>query len=213
MSGVRIALIVALGGVAIALLVVMSGSPPTLTRASAPLAGYTELNTIAAPARLCQGDEVLPAGTTAVRISLEALIGPSVTLAASADGHLLTSGRRATGWSNGSVTIPVAPLTRSYSHVTICAQIARPRKPLGVDGVRTAPAVAARDAAGQPVAGRLLVEYLRPGKTSWWSLVRSVARRMGLGHAWGGTGIALLAAAMMAALATLMSWVLLRELR
>jgi len=96
--------------------------------------------------------------------------------------------------------------------VTICAQIAQPRKPVGVDGVKTGPKLAARDAAHQPVAGRMIIEYLRPGDRSWWSLAQSVARRMGLGHAGAGTWIALLATAAMATLAAVMSWLLLREL-
>jgi hypothetical protein len=212
MGSVRIALVLALALVAVALGVVLSGSPPTVTRA-APLADFTKLSGAGGPVRLCQGGEVLPRGSSAVRISLEALIGPPVALTASSGGHVLATGRRGAGWSTGSVTIPVRPLARSYSNVTVCAQLGQPRKqPVNVDGIPTPPAQATHASTGQSAGGRMIVEYLRPGDTSWWSLVRSVARRMGLGHAFDGAWVALLAAAMMAALAALMSWVLVREL-
>jgi hypothetical protein len=211
MGSVRIALVLALALVAIALGVVLSGSPPILTRA-APLADFTKLSGAGGPVRLCQGGEVLPRGTSAVRISLEALIGPPVALTASSGGHVLAAGRRGAGWSTGSVTIPVRPLAGSYSNVTVCAQLGQPRKqPVNVDGIPTSPAQAAH-AGTQSAGGRMIVEYLRPSDTSWWSLVRSVARRMGLGHAIHGAWVALLVAAMMGVLAGLMSWVLVREL-
>lgn len=212
LSGVRVALIVALGGLAIALAGVLSGSPPSVARANAPLADFTKLDTIVSSTRVCQGGEVLPRDVTAVRISLEALIGPPLTLTASSGTRVLTGGRRGAGWSTGSVTIPVRPVTRTQSHVTVCAQVAEPHEPVNVDGVSTSPARSAREGSHHAVGGRLMIEYLRPGDTSWWSRAESVARRMGLGRAGAGTWIALLAAAVMLTLTTLMSWLLVREL-
>lgn len=72
-------------------------------------------------------------------------------------------------------------------------------------------ALAARSAAG-PLPGRVVAEYLRPSRSSWWSLAPSVARRMGLGHAPSGTWSALLVLALMAAVVLVCSRVILREL-
>jgi hypothetical protein len=212
MSGARRALIVALGLLAVALAAVLSGSPPSVTRSPLPLAELAELGNVSGPTRLCQSGEVLPAGTTAVRLSLETLIGPPVALTASAGGRVLTSGRRAAGWSSGSVTIPVAPLARAHARVTICARVSRPREQLNVDGVAGPPGTAVHEAHGNALEGRMFVEYLRPGTSSWLSRARSVARRMGLGHALDGGWIAILAAALMATVAALLSWLVVREL-
>jgi len=57
-----------------------------------------------------------------------------------------------------------------------------------------------------------MIEYLRPGESSWWSLATSVARRMGLGRAETGTWVALLAILLMVAVGGAMSRVILKEL-
>ncbi|HYB24764.1 MAG TPA: hypothetical protein VED41_13260 [Solirubrobacteraceae bacterium] len=213
MRGVRIALIVALGLVAGAVAAVLSRSPPSVTRARAPMAHATELATLGSGAEICQGGEALPRGTTAVRVWLEAVIGPPLTLTATSGSRVLAGGRRAAGWSAGSVTIPVRALGRTSSGVTICVRVGRAREPVSVLGVGAPARYAAYDAAGAPARGRVLIEYLRPGGSSWWSLARSVARRMGLGHALAGAWVALLALALVAAMASASSWLLLRELR
>ncbi len=61
--------------------------------------------------------------------------------------------------------------------------------------------------------GRIAVEYVRAGSSSWWSLVPSVARRMGLGRAWAGTWVAAMVALLMVTGIVLASWLTLREAR
>jgi predicted membrane protein DUF2142 len=144
------------------------------------------------PGRVCQPDETLPRETSAIRLSLEAAIGPRVTLEAFAGGRLITSGRRGAGWTGGSVTVPVRPLPYRVAHVELCVAIARSRVHVATVGARARPASAMRSSEGAVLTGRLRSEYLRAGRASWWSLALGVARRMGLGRTLSGTWIALL---------------------
>ncbi len=224
MREARVALAAGLTLTAIAIGVVLSRSPPAVTR-STPMTAAVGFGTSALGARICQSGEVLPRSTTAIRVWLEAVIGPPVSVEASSGSHLLTRGTRGPGWTTGSVTIPVRTVTRTVSHVTVCVNVGRPREPIGLHGVRTATAVAAFDRQGPlprtarappryregPLPGRIVIEYLRPGNSSWWSLATSVARRMGLGRAASGTWIAVLAIVLMLALAVVMSRAILME--
>jgi hypothetical protein len=163
------------------------------------------------PGRICQPDETLPRETSAIRLSLEATVGPRVTLEAFAGGRLVTGGTRDSGWTAGSVTIPVRPLPRQVSGVTLCLTIARSRVHVSAFGAQAGPASAARGSAGAALKGRLRSEYLRAGHTSWWSLGLAVARRMGLGRTLSGTWIALAVALAMLAVALLATQLVLRE--
>jgi hypothetical protein len=212
MRDVKIALILALALVAIALAGVLSGSPPAVTRAKAPMADANTVGRLTGGDEVCQGGEVVPRGTTAMRVWLEAVVGPPLTLTARSGSRVLTSGARGAGWSTGSVTIPVRPLARTRSDVTVCVGVGQAREPVRVRGIAGPPRYAAYDAGHEPLAGRVLIEYLRPGGRSWWSLARSVVRRMGLGHALGGAWVALLALAIVAAMVAAASWLVLREL-
>ncbi len=205
-------MVVALGLVAIAVCVVLSTSPPLVTRSKAPLLDARALGSLGSGAEVCQGGEVVPRGTTAIRVWLEAVIGPPLTLVARSGSRVLTSGLRDAGWSTGSVTIPVSPVSRASSDVTICVRIGHAREAVEVRGVESRPQNAAYEPGHEPSAGRVIVEYLRPGQDTWWSLARSVARRMGLAHAPSGVAVALLALALVAAMAATISWLVLREL-
>jgi len=210
MRGVRVALIVALGLVAIAVGVLLSGSPPSVTRANAPMLDATTLGTLGGGAEICQGGELLPRETSAIRVWLEAVIGPPLTLVARSGSRVLTGGRREAGWSTGSVTIPVSPTPRTSPDVTICVRIGRTRERVGVRGVGSPPRYAAYNAGHEPSAGRVTIEYLRPGNSSWWSLARTVARHMGLGHALSGIWVSSLALAIVAAIVATMALLLVR---
>jgi hypothetical protein len=211
MRDVKIALILALALVAIALAIVLTGSPPAVTRAKAPTAG-ARVGALASGGEVCQGGEVVPRGTTAMRVWLDAVIGPPLTLTARSGSRVLTGGRRGAGWSTSSVTIPVRPVARTSSDVTVCVGVGQASESVMVLGVGSPSRYAAYDARHEPLAGRVAIEYLRPGGLSWWSLARSVARRMGLGHALSGAWVALLALAVVVAMVAVSSWLVLREL-
>ena len=104
------------------------------------------------------------------------------------------------------------PLDRPATHATVCFAFAGAEERVSFLGVPTAGASGAWTSAG-PLPGRMAVEYLRPGRSSWWSLAPSVARRMGLGRAWAGTWVVLLAGSLMALAIALGSWLTIREAR
>jgi hypothetical protein len=223
----RTALGAGLAVVAIALALVLSSSPPAVTRSGAPVISSYNLGRSKEPSRICQAGEVLPRDTSAIRVWLEAVIGPRVEVQAISHGRVIARGTRGPGWTSGSVTVPISPRPRQASPVTVCTSFAKPSEPVGPVGVSTGAKVAATDRQGPlghagkdraasyregPMSGRVVIEYLQPGKRSWWSLARTVARHMGLGHAGSGPLIPLLALALMLALAGVTTGLVLREL-
>jgi hypothetical protein len=209
-SRVRVAFVIGLALTALAVGLVLSGTP-TVVAGTNGVQLDARLGRTAQAIGVCQSDESLPRDTSAIRLSLEAPVGPKVTLEAFSGARLLTSGTRGAGWTGGSVTVPVMPLRSRASQVTLCIAAARPRGYLSIFGGHSSPALAARPIEGGELAGRVRSEYLRPGRSSWWSLGVSVARRMGLGRSVSGTGIALLVLLLMLGLTALVSWLLLRE--
>jgi hypothetical protein len=171
-----------------------------------------ELATTVGAAAVCQANEVLPAGVTAIRLIMEAQFGPSLLVRAYSGSRLLTEGRRAADWTGGSVTVGVKPVNHTVTHVKLCFKVLANSELIDVVGAKTSAREAAVSPTGQALGGRFSVEYLAPAGGSWWSRALSVARRMGLGHALSGTRVALLVAALMAAVAFLALWLALRAL-
>ncbi|HXA53341.1 MAG TPA: hypothetical protein VNV37_00555 [Solirubrobacteraceae bacterium] len=184
------------------LVVVRRGPPPEL-----PLVSTTQA------AAACQSGEALPHGTTAIRLSLTAALGPRVAVRVLSGARVVTRGTAPAGWSDASVTVPVQPLPRTLAPVKVCFATSYMNGKISMRGVHTAPAEAVRSHEGPPLPGRMDIEYLRPGGSSWWSQVGAIARRLGLGRAASGTGNALLVLALLAALVSLSSWLVVRELR
>jgi hypothetical protein len=213
MPGVRIALAagLALMGIAIGLTLLRS---PASVAGTNRIAGQEEepIGSTDQSARYCQAREALPRGTSAIRVWLYAARGPRVSVVVSSHGRTLTSGAQGSGWTGGSVTVPVKPLSRAVSHATVCVSFRLRDETVFVQGNATPAAFAAHD-GGQALAGRIWIEYLRPGGSSWASLAGSIARRMGFGRAAAGTWVAFLALALLATVAALASSLVLRELR
>jgi hypothetical protein len=211
--GARVGLAAGLALTAIATAIVLSGSPPVLagTNGVVPVP-YPPLASVPGGGGACQAEETVPAGSSAIRLSLEASAGPRVSVAVLAGGRTITRGVSVRGWLGRVVTVPIAPLERTVHHATVCFSFAGAEERVSLLGVRTAPRSAARGGAGA-LPGRVAVEYVRAGSSSWWSLASSVARRMGLGRAWAGTWIAALVALLMVTGLALASWLTLREVR
>jgi Predicted membrane protein (DUF2142) len=205
------ALLLGLALTVIAVAVTLSGYPDVVTSTNA-VALEAHLGQTEGPATVCQPGESLPRDASAIRLSLEAPIGPRVTVAVLSGGRLLTSGTRGSGWTAASVTVPVKPLAYTSSGTTVCFHADRSRARLAILGAPTDPAVAARSSTGRTLPGRLRIEYVRAGRASWWSLAGSSARRMGLGRAVAGTWIPMLALLLMLVLTLLMSWLVIREI-
>ena len=207
----RRALTVGLATLTLAVVVVLSSTPPAVTRSDAPLPSSLPFAHTRSRSRFCQAGEVLPRDATAIRLWIEAVIGPRVEAQAISRGRVIARGTRAPGWTGGSVTVPTTPTPTRATPVTICANLAPARETIWLEGVRTSARVAMSGRQG-PLPGRIVIEYLRTGHSSWWSQIRSVARHMGLGHAGSGPLIPLLAFALALAVGVLTSRLILREM-
>jgi hypothetical protein len=167
-------------------------------------------------ANVCQANEALPAGVSAIRLTLGAEYGSNVHVKAYSGSQVLTEGARGPEWTSGSVTVPVRLLSRAASHVTLCFDLSPNSEPIYFLGNKTpvsetAVMYAGTTHTGQPLDGRVGVEYLASGRGSWWSRILFVARHMGVGHALGGTWVTLLIAALMAGVGALAIRLTVRE--
>jgi Predicted membrane protein (DUF2142) len=212
MRGVKIALGAGLALLVLAIVLTLSQSPLSVIagnklpgRPAVPIANTDR------GASYCQSQEALPRATSAIRIWLYAAIGPRVNVEVSSEGRTITSGSRGSAWTGGSVTVPVKPLSRTVSGVTVCVSFRLHGESIYVGGNATPAAHGARE--GQyALKGRVWIEYLRPGTRSWASMIPEVARHMGLGRAGTGTWIVFVALALLAAAGVLASRLLLGEM-
>ncbi len=209
MRGVRIALAAGLALTAIAIVLTLLGSPITVAASNKPPSQQEELvASTSRSASYCQAHELLPRATSAIRVWLAAAYGPRVRVTVRSAGRLIAGGESRSGWSGGSVTVPVKPLPRAVSGVTVCASFRLRDETVIVGGSKASPAREGRPAS----AGRMWIEYLRPGAVSWASLVPAVIRHMGFGRAAPGIWVVFLALALVAALAALAASAVLRDL-
>jgi hypothetical protein len=186
---VGIALVVAL------VAVVLTRSPPRLVSGGTPTEGL--LGSAASSFESCQAGEVIPAGTSAIRLSLETYLGAKVRVTAYSGTRVLAQGRRGPEWTGTSVTVPIKPLGYTASNVKLCIAVGPNSQPVFIQGSQ-APRLDAAVVNGEPIDGRVGVEYLASGQGSWWTRILTVARHMGLGHALSGTWVVLLIAALVA---------------
>ncbi|HEX3518327.1 MAG TPA: hypothetical protein VHT29_04755 [Solirubrobacteraceae bacterium] len=157
------------------------------------------------PLENCQGGGTLPRGTTAVRVSLLANVGPSIGVRVISSSSVLTTGRRGSGWgTDASVTVPVKEVRASAPDTVACVSIGHAAETIGLKGAVVEKASGKRELW-------LRVEYLRPARASWLSLASSIAGEFNPVRTPGGTGAALLAIALMLAAAGLAARVILRE--
>jgi Predicted membrane protein (DUF2142) len=209
---VRWTLAVGLAAVAIAAALVLAAAPARVagTNLVAPRSVFADLGQ---GEGACQAEETLPRATSALRVNLEAVVGPSVTVTVSSpDGRVLARGARGSGWTGGNVTVPLGePLERGVSRGTVCFSIGATRERVMLLG-QPSPAGSAVLSSGAPGSGRVGIAYLAPGTRSWWSLALPVARRMGLGRAPSGSWIAPAVALAMLLTAALGLAVAVREL-
>jgi hypothetical protein len=201
--GVGVALI------AIAVALTLTRSPPRVVRTSS--LGQATVASALADASFCQAGEALPAGVSGIRLTIWAYFGANIHVTVSSGSRTLTAGRRGPDWTGSTVTIPVTPLRHAVSPVKVCIDVGPNSEVLYFTGTEAPRSAAAVTSTGEPLAGRLGIEYLAAGNRSWWSRILEVARHMGLGHALTGTWVVLLIAALMAAVGGLAIRVALRE--
>jgi hypothetical protein len=207
---IKVALVVGLVLIAVAFVVTLAHAPLTVARSGVATEHTVVITTKSAAA--CQARETLPRGTTALRVSLTAALGPRVTVKVLSGSRVITHGATPPGWSDASVTVPVRPLPRTVAPVKVCFAMTQMNGKVAMRGTPTDGALAARSTQG-PLPGRMGIEYLRPGDSSWWSQAAAVVRRLGLGRAASGTWNALLVMALVASVIALSSWLVVKELR
>ncbi len=212
MRRVTVALVAGLTLLAITICLILAHAPMTVAgtnrpdgQPEEPIGSSHEYNSY------CQTGETLPQGTSALRIWLDTIYGPRVAVAVSSQGRRLTSGGRGSGWVGGSVTVPVRPLPRPVSDATVCVSFRVRDETVVVQGNPT-PAASATREYGQPLSGRMWIEYLHPGERSWASLLSSTARRMGLGRAAAGIWVVFLAVGLAASVILLAARLVVKEL-
>ncbi len=140
-----------------------------------------------------------------MRLWISVNVGPRVEVAALSGSRVVAEGAQGAGWTGSVVTIPISPVPRSSSVVTVCTRLGSVLEPITLTGgvPRQAP-------AGTP--GELKIEYLRPGRHSWLAQALPIARRLGLDRDPGGPWISLAPILMMIAATILTSWLVLRQL-
>jgi hypothetical protein len=209
---VRLALAAGLTLMAIAIGVTLTRSPIVVAGTNS-IPDMGELASTSSDATACQADELPPGGTSAIRLTLEAVVGPRLSVTELSGAHVVARGVTGAGWTGAAVTVALRPVARAASRVRVCFGLGSTNGPVVMLGRPTDPAVAAVTSNGRPLPGRVGVEYLRESRGSWSSIAAAVARRMGLGHAAAGTWVAPLLLAAMASLLAGASWLTVRELR
>lgn len=208
MRTVGVALAVGAVLLAGALAAVLSGSPiAVIGTNSVPVSETVEY--VAGGFHTCQPTGTLPRGTTAIRLSASANTGPRITLKVSSEGRPVTAGERDTGWGvDQTVTVPVKRVTATVVGAKACIAFGPVIEGIGIKGV---PVRSSRPDAKAAGGVFMRLEYLRSRDTSWWSLLGSVVRRMGYGHAPSGTWVVFVLIALMVAVAALVARALLGE--
>jgi len=189
---VRMVLLVGLALIAVAVVVTLSRSPLVVagTNSVAPRMAVAKTK---GDSILCQGGERVPSGTTAVRLWVHTNISPAVQVVVMSGSRVLTGGRQQAGPLTAAVAIPVARVSGAISGARVCFRFGP-----AVETVLLIGQDVARPRRGE-AAFRVRVEYLRGGHRSWWGMALSVARRIGLGRAPGGSWVAFLPVVLMAA--------------
>jgi hypothetical protein len=213
MTRVRVALVAGLLVVAAAVAITLTRSPPVIAGSDfTPLAGVLA-ETSSNGALACQPAETLPQGTSAIRLSLYALVGPRLTVRVFSGNHILASGTREAGWIGQSPIVQLQPVSARTSPVKVCFTLGQSLGLVTLYGFNSAPAKAVTLEGGARLVGRLRIEYLKNGSHSWLSQALVIARHMGLGRWPTGSWIVLLELALMTGVLAGVSWLTVRELR
>jgi hypothetical protein len=126
----------------------------------------------------CQGDELLPDDTSAVRLTIGTFNrpGPSLRVVFSgARGEQLAAGSLGGGWRQGVVQIPITHVTRPIPGAYVCLSDLGPGT-IEITGSAPDPPFQ-MSVAGSTVGGRLRYDYMRPGRESWLELLPTIVYR------------------------------------
>jgi hypothetical protein len=171
------------------------------------------LGQVTAGNTLCQAEERIPSGTAALRFTAVSTshAAPQLTVTLARGGVVQAKSSDARWDGDDAIVVPFARPLRAGAFAEVCVRLrAADPRPYGFMGVRTYLGEGASQ-DGQPLAGRMHLEYLSAGSGSWWSFVPTIARRLGRGHAWSGASVALLAVLLMLTPIAVSAWQLSRD--
>ena len=156
--------------------------------------------------RTCQDQELLPADTAAVRITIGTYGRPGPALQVTVTGthgETLTSGGLRAGWRQGVVQIPLAHVSTATEGARVCLRSAGPQG-IALAGDLPDPGYH-MEVADRTVEGRLRYDYMRPGHESWLELLPTLVYRSTLAKsdlvrhwAWAGALVLMLLAVALA---------------
>jgi hypothetical protein len=194
---------VGLAAIAVALAVVLTRSPVEVLSTNS-IAPTTIVAVSKSSASTCQGGETVPRGTSAVRVWVTGNTKPRVRVELLSGLQPIASGTEQSGWLGKVVTVSIEPIAHTIREATLCLSIARAVEPINLYGSGV------RNPAPGEARGKVRVEYLRSGPSSWWSLLGSVSRTFGLARAPEGSYVFLIPLLAMALAALLASWTIFR---
>jgi hypothetical protein len=173
------------GLVAIAIAAVVVLSQRAQRRSGTNLtADYGYVIPLQAGEQLCEPGELLPGDTAGLRLDASSGGRPGPLLVASVvDPHARTvaTGMLRAGWQTGQVTIPLTRVARTLAGATVCL-VDRGTQPVAFGGsVPDANFYVAL--GGKPLSGRMRIEYMRPGRESWFALIPTLGYRLSLAKA------------------------------
>lgn len=211
MRSAKIALAAGLTLIVIAIGLVLLHSPSSVARTNGTPGEEHRIAFTTHGATYCQAQELLPAGTSALRLSLSAFSGPRVRVAVSAGGHPLTGGEQESGWTSRVLTVPVRARSRAVPDATVCVSFSLHDEAVTVFGKPTSHTIAAHDGR-RALRGRMWIEYLHSGGRSWASLAPTILSSMRFGRGGAGVLIVSLALVLLVAVAALTARLVLEEL-
>jgi hypothetical protein len=168
--------------IVVAFTVLLSHSEPRRSGSDlTPNANFAAM--LSAGQQTCQDQELLPADTAALRMTIGTYGKPGPRLSVSLTGphgEPLTTGGLAAGWRQGVVEIPVAHVSAATAEARVCLRDDGPsRVALAGD---SGDQFHEMQVAGKKVENaRLLYEYMRPGSESWLQLLPTAVYRFSLG--------------------------------
>jgi hypothetical protein len=173
-----IALAVGLALMLLAVAFVLTRSPLTVAGTN-PFPAPNAAGVLGGNKSVCVTGGTIPAGTSAIRVPLQANVGPDVRVSVSSAAGIATSGERAAGWGAAtSVVVPIAPTRQAIPESRVCVTPGLPFVAFN------ATVLTSTSPAGQTLSSQgIHLEYLRPAHSSWLSLAPSIAYHLGLGRA------------------------------
>lgn len=164
------------------------------------------------PGTLCQTGERIPAETAALRFTAKSSshAASRLTLTLEQGGVARVRGTAARWEGRDGLVVALAQPLRTGMLADVCLRLhASGDRSYAFKGTPTYPEDATTS-SGQPLPGRMHVEYLSADSGSWASFAPTIARRIGYSRAWSAASVALLALCMVAPIA-LSAWQLSRD--